>query len=84
MNGPAGMTRHTAGEKRGQEPRRGRAIKVYPEDKIYEEMTFIGYYLHWNPDDIAAMSHRERIRWCDEISKINSKLNQEPENVFAI
>lgn len=30
------------------------------------------------------MSHLERIRWCKEISGINSRLNDEPENVFAI
>ena len=59
-------------------------MKTYPADKIYEEMAFIGYYLHWAPDDIAVMSHRERTRWCDEISKINSKLNDEPENVFKL
>lgn len=30
------------------------------------------------------MSHLERIQWCREISKINRKLNDEPENVFAV
>lgn len=30
------------------------------------------------------MSHLERLRWCKEVSKINSKLNQEPENAFQI
>ena len=30
------------------------------------------------------MSHPERIRWCKEISKINSKLNDEPKNMFEI
>ena len=59
-------------------------MRTYPADKIYEEIAFIGYYMHWNTDDIASMSHRERIRWCDEISKINSKLNQEPENAFQV
>lgn len=59
-------------------------MKTYPAEKIYEEAAFIAYYIHWNHDDIMAMSHRERLRWCDEISKINSKLNQEPENVFKI
>jgi hypothetical protein len=29
------------------------------------------------------LTHRDRIRWCGEVSKINSKLNDEPENVFA-
>ncbi|RKI44403.1 hypothetical protein D7V86_01660 [bacterium D16-51] len=59
-------------------------MKTYPAEKIYEEAAFIAYYVHWGHDDIMAMSHRERLRWCDEISKINSKLNQEPENVFKV
>jgi len=33
------------------------------------------------------MEHRERRRWCEEISKINRKLNDEPDkpqNVFDV
>ena len=59
-------------------------MKTYPAEKIYEEAAFISYYNHWSHDDIMSMSHRDRIRWCDEISKINSKLNNEPENVFKL
>ena len=59
-------------------------MKLYPADKIYEEAAFIGYYFHWNHDDIMNMPHGERIRWCKEISRINSKLNDEPKNVFDI
>lgn len=59
-------------------------MQLYPADKIYEETAFIGYYMHWNHDEIIGMPHRERIRWCREISKINSKLNDEPKNVFDI
>jgi len=40
--------------------------------------------MHWSHDDIMAFSHMERMKWCREISKINGKLNQEPENVFKI
>lgn len=47
-------------------------------------MAFIGYYFHWNHDEIATMSHQDRRRWCKEISTINSKLNDEPENIFKV
>lgn len=40
--------------------------------------------MHWSHDDIMEMSHRDRIKWCKEVSKINSKLNDEPQNVFDI
>lgn len=62
----------------------GRSIVTYPADKIYEEAAFIGYYMHWSHDDIMAMSHMDRLRWCKEISKINSRLNDEPDNVFDV
>ena len=59
-------------------------MTVYPADKIYEEAAFISYYMHWSHDDIMQMSHRDRLRWCREISRINSRLNQEPENAFRV
>lgn len=40
--------------------------------------------MHWSQEEIMGFSHRDRLRWCKEISEINSKLNQEPENVFKI
>ncbi len=58
---------------------RSRGIKPYPSEKIYEEAGFIGYYMHWSREEIMSLSHQERIRWCGEISKINRKLNDEPE-----
>lgn len=61
-----------------------RTITTYPADKIYEEVAFIGYYLHWSSEEVMQMPHRDRLRWCKEISAINKKLNQEPENVFEI
>lgn len=47
-------------------------------------MSFIAYYFHWTYQDIMELEHRERRRWCEEISKINRKLNDEPENVFDV
>lgn len=58
---------------------RSRGVNPYPADKIYEETGFIAYYMHWGREEILSLSHLERIRWCGEISKINRKLNDEPE-----
>lgn len=61
-----------------------RVIKTYPAEKIYEEAAFIAYYMHWGHDEIMGFSHLERIRWCNEISNINRRLNDEPENMFKL
>lgn len=56
----------------------GRVI-TYPVEKIYEEAAFIAYHFHWSHDHIMELEHRDRRRWCEEISKINRSLNDEPE-----
>ncbi|TNJ62391.1 hypothetical protein FE784_30945 [Paenibacillus hemerocallicola] len=60
----------------------------YPIDKIYEEAGFIAYYFHWPHEQIMSMEHRERRRWCEEISKINRNLNddgqEKPPNPFDV
>lgn len=49
-------------------------------------MAFIAYYFHWSNDEIMNLEHKERKRFCDEISKINSKLNGEEgkKNIFDV
>ena len=43
----------------------------YPLDRLYEEVAFIAYHFHWSFEDIVNMEHRERQKWCEEISRIN-------------
>lgn len=64
----------------------GGVRKSYPLDKIYEEMAFIAYYNHWSYKEIMELDHKERIRWCKEISKINKNLNgdSQKKNIFDI
>lgn len=38
-------------------------------------MSFISYYFHWSEDSVLALEHRERRKWCSEISGINASLN---------
>jgi len=60
----------------------GRAIggiTGYPLDRLYEEVAFIAYHFHWSYEEIMDMEHKERQRWCEEISKINKKLSGEKE-----
>jgi hypothetical protein len=56
----------------------------YPLEKLYEEMAFIAYHFHWSQDELMNAEHGERRRWCEEISRINRKLSDEPPNIFEI
>ena len=44
--------------------------------ELYEEVAYIAYHFHWSHEEIMQMEHWERRRWCEEISKINRKLNE--------
>jgi len=48
----------------------------YPEKLLYEEIAFIAFHFHWSYDDLLHMEHAERRRWCEEIAKINRRLNE--------
>ncbi|QNU68877.1 hypothetical protein EHE19_012975 [Ruminiclostridium herbifermentans] len=47
----------------------------YPLERLYEEVAFLAYYLHWDYKTILGLEHAERERWCKEVSEINKKLN---------
>lgn len=50
-------------------------ITLYPQADLYREMSFISYYFHWSAEEVMALDHNSRRRWCEEISSINSSLN---------
>lgn len=56
----------------------------YPPEALYREMAFLAYYLHWDQDTLLNMEHRERQRWCAEVSAINRKISGEKEKSMSI
>ena len=48
---------------------------LYPQEQLYQEMTFLSYYLHWSRNEVMGLDHRERRRGCQEVSEVNQKLN---------
>ncbi|HLB71685.1 MAG TPA: DUF6760 family protein [Candidatus Methanoperedens sp.] len=52
---------------------------------MYEEVAFIAYHFHWSFDEIVNMEHRERQRWCEEISRINQRMSGEKQkNILEV
>lgn len=44
-------------------------------DRLWEEIVYIAYYLHWSFDSILDLDHTSRARVIDEIGKINERLS---------
>ena len=39
-------------------------MSLYPQERLYQEMAFLAYYLHWSDEALMALDHWERRRWC--------------------
>lgn len=59
-------------------------MRAYPVKALYEEMAFIAHHFHWPHAELMGLDHRERRRWCDEISNINRALDGAPVNPFDV
>lgn len=55
----------------------GGGVAGYPLDRLYEEVAFIAYHFHWSHREIMNLEHGERVRWVQEISKINRRVSGE-------
>ena len=64
------------------------SLKSYPVKVLYEEIAFLAYYFHWSRSELMLLPHKERIKFCEEISKINRKMNSQNEkqekNIFEV
>jgi hypothetical protein len=50
-----------------------------PVDRLWTEIVYIAYYLHWSFDTILELDHASRARVIEEIGKINTTLSPIPE-----
>ena len=55
---------------------------LYPQDRLYQEMAFLAYYLHWPMEELMKLDHRARRRWCEEVSTINKKLSNTSKDTY--
>jgi len=46
---------------------------TYATDRVWEEVAYVAYYLHWDLDKILDLEHPVRTRVITEIGKIHSR-----------
>ena len=48
----------------------------YPPEQLFQEVAYLAYYFHWPHSEIMDMNHIERLRWVDELARINRTLTE--------
>ncbi|TQK44163.1 hypothetical protein FBY35_5651 [Streptomyces sp. SLBN-118] len=46
---------------------------TYAVDRLYEEVAYVAYHFHWPLDDILGLEHTERLRYVQQIARINTR-----------
>ncbi len=49
---------------------------TYAPDRLFEEVAYVAYYLHWSFESILDLEHPVRARLIDEIGKINELVSE--------
>ena len=50
---------------------------TYEADRLFEEVAYVAYHLHWPMEEILSLEHADRQRFVKEISDINRRLSEE-------
>jgi hypothetical protein len=49
---------------------------TYAAERLYEEVAYVAYYLHWSMDSILDLEHPTRQQYIAQISGINDRINE--------
>jgi uncharacterized protein DUF6760 len=49
---------------------------TYAADRIYAEVAYVAYHLHWSYADILDLEHADRRRFVDEIAQLNVRVQR--------
>ncbi|MFD9690735.1 DUF6760 family protein [Kitasatospora sp. NPDC059146] len=49
---------------------------TYAPARLYEEIAYIAYHLHWSREDLLDLTHYERGQWVREVARLNSRISE--------
>ena len=47
---------------------------TYATERLYAEIAYVAYYLHWSREAILDLEHPERQRYVTEIAELNTRI----------
>ncbi|RAS65539.1 hypothetical protein C8D87_10486 [Lentzea atacamensis] len=48
---------------------------TYAPDRLYSEVAYVAYHFHWSLDSILDLEHTDRLRYVEEIGRINTRIS---------
>ncbi|MGW4213992.1 DUF6760 family protein [Lentzea sp. NPDC004789] len=48
---------------------------TYAPSRLYSEVAYVAYHFHWSLDSILDLEHADRLRYVEEIGRINTRMS---------
>ena len=48
-------------------------MKLYPEDSLWSEISYLAYHLHWDLDALLDLEHADRARLIEHVAEMNQR-----------
>jgi hypothetical protein len=48
-------------------------MRLYPEDALWDEITYLAYHLHWDLDRLLDLVHADRARLIRSVADLNDR-----------
>jgi Family of unknown function (DUF6760) len=48
-------------------------MRLYPEQALWDEITFLAYHLHWDLDQLLDLEHHDRARLIRSVAELNER-----------
>jgi hypothetical protein len=48
---------------------------TYAPSQLYSEVAYVAYHFHWSLDSILDLEHADRLRYVEEIGRINTRMS---------
>jgi hypothetical protein len=48
-------------------------MRLYPEESLWDEITYLAYHLHWDLDQLLDLAHADRARLIRSVAELNDR-----------
>jgi hypothetical protein len=48
-------------------------MRLYPEQALWDEITYLAYHLHWDLDRLLDLEHQDRARLIRAVADLNER-----------
>ena len=58
-------------------------MELYPEDALWDEITYLAYHIHWDLDRLLDLQHSDRVNLVHRVASLNRRALDEAKKLLT-